>query len=1690
MESSVENSDVSEISKKSRSLDLQSLYVEKPKVSVVKEAAEGRDLKRKRLLTAENGEFGLGQGKKKRRRRKEVSLSSFEPNKETGQSLYAANDNGISPGAPDSSKLGFKSSGLILYQKNQAKKKNGQVSRDGNSQHLSSLSNISPNLDDNVVPIPKRPRGFVRRKKFQNNLVLKQTGSSSSKRTASPPISSSKVISVAQIVKLTGDSVTPILSSKVKRKVFDDFKETSLSKDNSARCFEAEFGRTVSYHGPTLKRAHRSRGKRQEPALQNRNHAEEVHLSVDNSANICEDLQEDNEENLEQNAARMLSSRFDPSCTGFSSDSKASASQSMNWSSFVPPFGMHFACPRANRSAGSVSTSADSAGRVLRPRKQHREKSLGKRRRRHFYEIYSTDLNAYWVLNRRIKVFWPLDQSWYFGLVNNYDPERKLHHVKYDDRDEEWINLQNESFKLLLLPSEVPGKSGSEKSGLGDKHMNEEKRDTSDADDNCIGGYMESEPIISWLARSTRRVKSSPFDIMKKKKPSYLAKNFVQPMFEDAANPPEACLGVNLYRKDTNKFSSISKVPDKSTGEEMAEKSMMGSTTCSKDRKLTFVYFRRRFHKREQGLGCISEENAGCGSVAGSVTFLPYVVDRTGALEEHNIDLQSSGVKDLRPLNQDMVLWSGENVRLLKLTVPLMKLNQLKLKLSFPQHSVLNFAFGVENFWLYSVLLMLQHGTLMAVWPKVHLEMLFVNNVAGLRFFLFEGCLMQAVAFVCLVLTAFHQPNEYGKFVDQQLPVTSIRFILSGFQGLGKQLVFVVYNFLEVKNSKWLYLDCKLKRHCSVTKQLPLSECTHDNIKGSRKRSRHGIMHMAIPKESAYTYMSHSSSNSDEKHQRLPPFVLSFTAAPTFFLSLHLKLLIEHNVASTSFQHNSVPLLEGPKNCGDCSLVGDYSNQVSEITLENKMSSLKAAAGSVRLSCAKSKGETDALDVCNGDNWIKSSHKCLNGGLNVTGTSIGAHDSQKNESGMQEFVGKSWPSSLGNHSSTDKSEDGCYSCLNGINVEIPPLSLVESEPVDRGTQSAKQSTSYLAWNKTDCTIRSPNPTGPRSTWKRNRHSSGSSLFGYHSNMLRDGKTDFILNGFGNASRKPRSRVSHVLPFGGYDIGSNSRSHHWKGRPFKRIRSDNEKRILDGSRSRQIQPELLSCDANVLFTSGDRGWRECGAHVVLEFVDHKDWRLLVKILETTKYSFKAHQFLQPAMTNRYTHAMMWRGGKDWILEFPDRSQWTLFKEMHEECYNRNIRAASVKNIPIPGVRPIEESDNNATEVPFVRSTLKYFRQVETEVDMAMDPLRVLYDMDSDDEGWFSKHQLISESSQHEISEEMFEMTMDMFEKVAYAQQCDEFTVDEMEELMVGVGPMDVIKAIHEHWRQKRQWKGMPLIRQFQPPLWERYQQQVKDWELAMIKTNISNGCKEMTALVEKPPMFAFCLRPRGLEVHNKGSKQRYQRKFLAGWHNNVLSRDHDDLHDFGRKLNGFAFEEENIVVPGHNHESLDASPWLQTSTRVLSPRDALSTGYLSMSSDGSERNQHRKLHRNKSKKMGTCLSPSDSKMMAVSYNQKITGQRNGACRLNLGLPEWPSQKHYQPEGSHRLRIKHLDGSDFDEFRLRDASSASQHASNMAKLKREKAQRLLYRADLAIHKAVVALLNAEVIKASSESSTDDG
>ncbi|XP_027940136.1 uncharacterized protein LOC114194222 isoform X2 [Vigna unguiculata] len=1489
MESRTEKSNGTTVPKKSKSLDLKSLYKSNLSLKTSK-----KNIKRI------NSSSGDGDEKRVRKKAKrEVSLSSLE------------NGDG--------------SSELKL----------------GVSQRLnSSVSNtVSFGVCGDDFHIPKRKRSFMRKKKSEpgqaSNLV------------EHPDCSSGYVHPVPKLG--SDDLATGVESLKTKhKKEFDEFnKENRNSDSNSVQNFK-ENGDCASHSvvnidggDSSLTKSRRKNRKRKTSALDTAKVSKEVEPLV-LSCKISDDLQEDEEENLEENAARMLSSRFDPSCTGFSTKGSNGLSFFQSSSQSIVNRDLKF-------QSGSESASADADGRVLRPRKQYKSKG-NSRKRRHFYEILLGDVDVYWVLNRRIKIFWPLDQRWYYGLVDDYDEGNKLYHIKYDDRDVEWVNLHTERFKLLLLRSEVPGNAKGERAFAkrrssdeqkGSKSRKERQRTEGNTENDHRGGSsMDSEPIITWLARSSHRFVSS-FQGIKKQKTSVTLPSTMSSFLYDKPVTTKGHLSKSFLKGVENNLSSQDKLSD-----DFRMKSSLQSATCNKDVKQPIVYFRRRIRKPALIPPHICEEKHATRSASDSVSL-----DHMFGVE--NMKNSSDDMDEVEgPLcftykaGVSKVFWDMESVL-------------FRFGLNFPMCFMLNNHFESENLWLLYPLFLLRYGTVMTKWPRVCLEMLFVDNVVGLRFLLFEGCLNMAVAFVFFVLRVFHQPACRGKYVDLQFPCTSIGFKFSGLHVNKKPLVFEFYNFSGVKNSKWTVLDSKLKRHCLLSKKLLLSECTYDNIQALQNGS------------SELSITSVSGSSSAKVMRRGRPGI---------------NIMGISKVSTQADIHQYSDVGDG----GSCNHSGHHSTFSYQIL----------------------------------------SQKYQNIGPNSSGTSISHHSERLGTTHLPEWQSHHMEQELGSLplsslTRQDKDDDGSHSFIGDLSIQIPAVDQFENPGCDGDLRDAEHSPD-ISWN--GGIMPSSNPAARRSSWYRNQNSSSS--LGFQSHVWSDGKADSLYNDFSSGPKRPRTQVSYSVPSAGYEFSSRQRNHHQKGLPHKRIRKASEKKSSDVARVTEKNFECLSCGANVLITLGDKGWRESGAHIVLELFDHNEWRLSVKLLGITRYSYKAHQFLQPGSTNRYTHAMMWKGGKDWILEFPDRSQWAIFKEMHEECYNRNIRAASVKNIPIPGVRLIEENDDNGCEATFVRSFM-YFEQVETDVEMALDPSRVLYDMDSEDEQWIANAQnsVKDNSDLSWISEEMFEKTMDMFEKVAYTKKRDQFTCNEIEELTVDVGPLSIVKIIYDRWQERRKKSGMALIRQFQPPLWERYQKQVREWEVAMTKNNTpSNAC------LEKPAMFAFCLKPRGLESVNKGLKHRSQKKISVSGHaNSNLYQD-----GFRRRHNALPFGDEKFLYQGHYYDSFDESPLPLTSPRMFVPRDAGSLKY-----------------------------------------------RNHVPKFHQSRYDAPHNRHHLLAGPKRQGIEQLDASVLEELRLRDAVAEARFKRHVAKLKRDRAKRLLYKADVAIHKAITALMIAEAMNASLDS-----
>ncbi|XP_073039135.1 uncharacterized protein [Primulina eburnea] len=1487
----------------------------------------------------------------------------------------------------------------------------------------------------NAFNIPKRPRGLVRRKKLRSGQVSEpldlsnsddcvkvfnanannspgpndqlgrsdsvfavNDGSSNTKSgidTCRSKLKPKKKVDCKSVATVGGSR------SKLKQKsVTEKVKKGRKDRSSSVVHTEDEVNPAVD-NGDTPSKKQRHNSRKKKDSITGRDGGKaliiksepSVGSSKSDSQFVSFQDDDDDEENLEQNAARMLSSRFDPSCTGFPSKKESSVSRTADGFPFPVSPGQDSFSLQDNSVGAMESASVDGKSRALRPRSEDKGKGMP-RKRRHFYDIIPNSLDACWFINRRIKVFWPLDESWYYGLVNDYHPECKLHHIKYDDRDEEWVDLHEEKFKVLLLPSDVPGKQKPRKNSEGNKNVHKGKSVPPLNDDSSMEKNLDSEPISSWLARSLpkslKRQKTSqvhlplgsPFSSEKTDESnSKLADSKgVDEGLECESVSADKTLGAGSFNQsqmnggsslscektDLNSKLSGSKISrnepdcmststDKIPVHGRLGQCLTGATSSSQN----VVYVRRKYDMRCKRGSSLSTAAKSDGCSLGTITVDPVlvtlpVVEKESCTEYVDSDRKVRLVEAHGELGIDVV--------------PEM-LQEIRVRICLPLLPFLR-TLGTQFIWLLHNIVMLHYGSVVAASPAVVLEMLFVDSNLGLRFLLFEGCLKQALAFVFSILIACGEQDEQWNG-DMLLPVASVRFKLFSVQDVNKKHTLASYSFSGLQLSKWLYLDSKLMQHCRLVKQLPVSECLHDDIK---------------------------QLECVDFEQCKPRLGLEIS-------SLEVEEFTPINV--------------------------------EDVTREDKLQTLETEAPVLwgLSSCEKDLG-TGAL------------------GRNVVEKVYSSENHQKVPSPSTSIISSASDSRFDNRSA-------------GVLVNIPCF--------DQADMTSRQNSGVVC-NVHDSSVLSPNPMGSMHSCKHGRSSSISSPLGVISSSWPDGKTNFIHNGFSNGPKRPRTQVQYTLPFSGYDLNSKQKMQNNKVLPCKRIRRASQKRIPDDSKGNQKYLELLGCGANVLVTQGDKGWRESGAHIFLEVADRNEWRLAVKFSGITKYSYKVTHILQPGSTNRFSHAMMWRGGNDWVLEFPDRSQWALFKEMHEECYNRNIRAASVKQIPIPGVWLVEERNDCGTEVPFVRNHMKYFRQVQTDVEMAMDPSRVLYDLDSEDEQWLeAKKKCTDKHPCEEMSDEFMEKIMDMFEKGAYIQCRDNFTDAEIEELVMGLGYLEAAKVVYEYWRQKRERKGIPLIRHLQPPLWGQYQHQLKEWELGVARGNASFPVSHL----EKPSMFAFCLKPRGLDVPNKGSKQRSHRKFSVSGHHHTTSGDHDSFHNFGRRLNGQTFGDEKVLYANTVHEYSDVSPTLQASTRLWSPRDV----FFSLSTNVPEWNRNQKVY----KYNPTNLSLNNPQMM--SYSQRTIGNRNGAHQWNMDLPEFSSQKHIFFDGTHRPGVELLKCSDLYELRLRDASRAAQHAHKLAKLKRENAYRLFSKAEFAIHKAVIALMNAEAIRAANENFDGD-
>ncbi|GMI80536.1 hypothetical protein like AT5G04670 [Hibiscus trionum] len=259
-------------------------------------------------------------------------------------------------------------------------------------------------------------------------------------------------------------------------------------------------------------------------------------------------------------------------------------------------------------------------------------------------------------------------------------------------------------------------------------------------------------------------------------------------------------------------------------------------------------------------------------------------------------------------------------------------------------------------------------------------------------------------------------------------------------------------------------------------------------------------------------------------------------------------------------------------------------------------------------------------------------------------------------------------------------------------------------------------------------------------------------------------------------------------------------------------SDMSSSISDLISKVELESDSLQCSANVLIIEPDRCYREEGAIVTLELSDSKEWLLVVKKDNRTKYAQKANKFMRPPSFNRFTRAMIWTGDDTWKLEFPNRQDWIRFKDLYKECSERSVPASTCRVIPVPGVCEVSGYEDKPS-VPFRRPDL-YISVNGDEVSRTLAKRTANYDMDSEDEEWLKKFNdeffRVNVHCEH-LSGDCFELMVDAFEKACFCSPDDHSNVIAA---AADLGISGVVEAVHAYWSKKREQRRSPLLRVFQ------------------------------------------------------------------------------------------------------------------------------------------------------------------------------------------------------------------------------------------------------------------------------------
>ncbi|KAL3523637.1 hypothetical protein ACH5RR_016471 [Cinchona calisaya] len=239
----------------------------------------------------------------------------------------------------------------------------------------------------------------------------------------------------------------------------------------------------------------------------------------------------------------------------------------------------------------------------------------------------------------------------------------------------------------------------------------------------------------------------------------------------------------------------------------------------------------------------------------------------------------------------------------------------------------------------------------------------------------------------------------------------------------------------------------------------------------------------------------------------------------------------------------------------------------------------------------------------------------------------------------------------------------------------------------------------------------------------------------------------------------------------------------------------------------------SCSANILVMDSDKCYRVEGAIITLQVSADKQWHLAIKGDGMNRYTIIAQKFMRPCSCNHVTHAIIWGTDNGWKLEFPDRRDWLIFKELYKECLNCNAQVHMESFIPVPGV--LEVSGYEKSSVVFLQPA-SYISLKDDELSRALARGTANYDMDSDDEQWLNKlnSEISAENeSQKHLSPENFELLIDAFEKGFHCNPDDFFDETAPPNIYLNL-ERRVVEPVYSFWIKKRKQRRSALVRIFQ------------------------------------------------------------------------------------------------------------------------------------------------------------------------------------------------------------------------------------------------------------------------------------